>query len=88
MIMEVKTPEPLEISVVHEGRSGFIQIGTYRYTILAEQGGRFTVFFPDGNRHKHLLQHLQLLHAYCDKQTPAWFVENKSRKYRITQGIL
>ena len=78
---------PLEITVVHEGRGGRVEIEERRYAIEHINGGRFCIHFPDGNRHARLGQHLQALMALQASEPTRWHVENRSRKYAPRDAV-
>ena len=74
-----------EIDVVHQGRSGYVEIDGYRYGIELFDGGHFSIAFPDGNRHSRLQTHLNSLTEFAANQDPPWTVDNRSRKYRARE---
>lgn len=63
-----------QITVVHEGRGGYVEVEGYRYPIALEEGGRFTIFFSGRGRKA---EHLPLLEQFCQAQNPPWAVEKK-----------
>ena len=69
------------IKVVHQGKSGYVELQGKRYSIEVFAGGHFLISFPCGNRHSKLQEHLEVLKEFAKKQNPEWAVENKSRKY-------
>jgi hypothetical protein len=70
------------IKVVHEGRGGYVEYQGYKYYIELVGAGHFCIGFPSGNRHKYMQQHLDLLKEYAQSREPAWYVENRCRKYK------
>ena len=71
------------IEIVHEGRSGHVELEGYRYRIEMFADGHFSISFPDGNRHNRLQAHLEQLTEFAALQDPEWAVENRSRNYRL-----
>ncbi len=75
------------IKIVHQGRGGYLEFDGCRYGIEHVEGGSFAIFFPDGNRHGNLQDHLEKLHAFAEGNSPKWFVENRSKNYAIGQDL-
>ena len=74
-----------QIAIVHEGRGGYVELEGYRYCIEMFAGGHFSIHFPNGNRHNRLQAHLEQLSEFAAQQDPKWAVENRSRKYRLSE---
>ena len=72
-----------DIQVIHQGRSGYVELEGYRYGIEMFAGGHFSIAFPSGNRHGRLQFHLEQLTKFAAKQNPVWAVENSSRRFRF-----
>lgn len=71
---------PPGLTIVHEGRGGYIEIDTHRYVIEHIEGGKFSIHFPSGNRSRHRDRHLQLLTQLCEDAPATWRIERRDRK--------
>nr|WP_321440584.1 hypothetical protein [uncultured Hyphomonas sp.] len=63
-----------KITVVHEGRGGYVEYQNVRYTIDHVGEGCFCIHFPDGKKHKDLKIHQRALTAYAESHDPKWYV--------------
>jgi hypothetical protein len=60
----------LEIKVVHQGRSGYVEIEGRQYGIELFPDGSFSISFPNGNRHANRQAHLDALTAFAETRNP------------------
>lgn len=67
------------LDIVHEGRGGFIAIGTCRYPIEHIEDGRFCIHFPAGQRHRQRDMHLLALQKLLRDEAPKWQLEDRSK---------
>lgn len=74
------------ITVVHEGRGGYVELDGARYPIDHVAEGCFCIHFPAGNRHANLQAHLEALNAFAEARSPKWYIENRSRKYTLPEA--
>lgn len=64
--------------VVHEGRTGYVEIEGIRYDIEHLQRNQFCVHFPSGRRHAKLQMHLNALKKLAESQKQVWQIHNRS----------
>ena len=67
------------LTVVHEGRGGFIEIDSCRYPIEHIDQGRFCIHFPAGQRHARRDAHLRALQQHVLNEPDKWHLENSSK---------
>jgi len=72
-------PAPL-LTIVHEGRGGYIDIDGSRYPIEHIEGGRFCIHFPAGQRHPRRESHLLALQQRVLAEPARWLLENRSKQ--------
>jgi len=72
------------LTVVHQGRGGYIDIDGYRYPIEHIEGGRFCIHFPSGHRHARRDAHLLALQQQVLADPEKWALEDRSKKQPAT----
>jgi len=68
------------LTIVHEGRGGYIDIEGCRYPIEHIEGGRFCIHFPSGHRHARRDAHLLALQQRVLADPEKWAIEDRSKK--------
>ena len=68
-----------ELKIVYQGIGGYIEYGGYRY-VIELIGDGFCIYFPNGNRHGQMQEHLNVLKEFAESRGPEWYVENRTRK--------
>lgn len=61
------------VTVVHEGRGGYVEIRGRRYVIEHVEGGRFCIHFPSGRR----ASDLEALEVLCASEPEKWWIERQ-----------
>ena len=74
------TGEAPLLTIVHEGRGGYIDMDGCRYPIEHIEGGRFCIHFPSGQRHAHRDAHLLALQQRVLAEPEKWALEDRSTK--------
>jgi hypothetical protein len=67
------------VRIVHEGRSGYIEIEGRRYVIEHVEGGRFCVYFPSNNRRALRAGDLAMIEQLVRDEPAKWSIEHRSR---------
>jgi hypothetical protein len=76
----MRSDEPvLVLTVVHEGRGGFIDIDGCRYPIEHIEQGRFCIHFPAGQRHARRDAHLRRLQQHVLSEPDKWHLDNRGK---------
>lgn len=68
-----------EVTIVHEGRGGYVEVGGRRYALEHVEGGRFLIHFPSGNRTSARASDLEALEALCRAEPARWRIERHDR---------
>lgn len=68
-----------DIKTVHEGRGGYVEIESTRYTIDHVEAGIFCIHFPNGHPARVANKHLPFLEAYAKNKNPKWYVGTRKK---------
>jgi hypothetical protein len=63
------------VTVVHEGRGGYVEVDGRRYVIEHVQGGRFCIHVPSGRRTRERASDLEALEALCRSESEKWSID-------------
>jgi hypothetical protein len=69
-----------QLTIVHEGRGGYIEVGDWRYGIEHIHDGGFAIHFPCGNRSPKRFSHRDALITLALAQPEKWALKDHSRK--------
>ena len=67
------------VTVVHEGRGGYVEVDGRRYLIEHVEGGHFDIHVPSGHRTKKRASDLEALEALCRSEPEKWSIERHDR---------
>ncbi len=67
------------VTVVHEGRGGYVEVDGRRYVIEHVVDGRFCIHFPSGHRTRKRASDLEALEALCRSEPETWSIERHDR---------
>ena len=63
------------VTVVHEGRGGYVEVEGRRYAIEHVEGGRFCIYVPSGHRARKRASDLEALEALCKSEPGKWSID-------------
>jgi hypothetical protein len=67
------------VTVVHEGRGGYVEVDGRRYVIEHVEGGHFCIHFPSGHRTRKRGSDLEALEALCRSEPEKWSIDRHDR---------
>jgi len=67
------------VTIVHDGRGGYVEVDGRRYAIEHVGGGRFCIHFPSGHRTRNRALDVDALEGLCDREPEKWSIERSDR---------